>query len=273
MKSFVASANAWKDSIFKSVLKDGLNETLQGLGRFGLLVGKTLAWGSRRPWRYGRFLEEIERIGFDSLPIVVLVGLFTGMVFALQSGYSFAAFHAETLVGQVVAVSLTREIGPVFTALMLVARTGSAMAAEIGTMAVSEQVDALEVMAVNPVQYLVVPRMLASCLVYPLLTVLFNVTGIIGAYWVGIHLLHIPEGPFLERLHQAVALDDLWGGLFKAWVFGFFVSLICCYQGLHATRGAAGVGMATTKAVVYSSVCVLISDYFLTSWVLEFIKD
>jgi len=217
----------------------------------------------------GRLLTEIERIGVDSLGIILLVGIFTGMVFALQTGYSFRKFNAETLVGATVAISLARELAPVFTALMLISRSGSAMAAEIGTMAVSEQIDALSVMAVSPVHYLVVPRLLASALVFPLLTGLFNLIGILGAYIVSIYLLHIPEGPFMHHIYDNLEASDLWGGLFKALVFGILVSLLCCYQGLKAQRGAAGVGLATTRAVVYASVCTLTVDYFLSSWVIE----
>lgn len=257
---------------FFAALWESATSLVRGMGSFGVLALSTLRWTARRPWRGERFFMEIERIGIDSLPIVLLVGLFSGMVFALQSGYSFRTFNAETLVGATVAISLTREIGPVFTALMLIARTGSAMAAEIGTMRVSEQIDALEVMAVSPVQYLIVPRLLASCVVFPLLTGLFSVIGTFGAYIVGIYLLHIPEAPFLEQIYEKLDVEDLWGGLFKAVIFGFFVTLTCCYHGLATSGGAAGVGRATTKAVVYASVCVLVSDYFLTSWVLEFFR-
>lgn len=246
-----------------------LQGIFQGLGEFGFLAVHTIRWIFRRPWRYHRFLIEMERIGVDSLPIVVLVGLFTGMVFALQTGYSFRKFNADTLVGATVAISLARELGPVFTALMLISRSGSAMAAEIGTMAVSEQVDALQVMAVNPLQYLVAPRLLASAIAFPILTGIFNVVGIMGAYVVSIYLLHIPDGPFMHHIYDNLELSDVWGGLFKSVVFGFLVTFICCQQGLKAERGAAGVGMATTKAVVYSAVATLVSDYFLTSWVLE----
>lgn len=245
---------------------------LEGLGEFGLLMVNTGRWMFRRPWRGHLVLAQIEKMGVDSLPIIVLVAVFTGMVFALQTAFSFSTFNAETLVGATVAISLTREIGPVFTSLILISRTGSAIAAEIGSMAVSEQVDALEVMAVSPIQYLVLPRLIASCLIYPLMTGLFNVIGVTGAYFIAIYLLHIPEGPFMQRLYETVELQDFWGGLFKALVFGFFIALICCYHGLHTKGGATGVGRSTTKAVVYSSVCILVSDYFLTSWILEFIQ-
>ncbi len=250
-----------------------LSSKTESLGRFAFFIFDVLRASVRRPFRFRRLLEEIEKIGLDSIPIAGMVGLFSGMVFALQSGYSFRTFHAEILVGATVAISLAREIGPVFTALMLVARSGSAMAAEIGTMAVSEEIDALSVMAVSPLHYLVVPRVLAAILVFPLLTALFDVVGSVGAYGVGVHLLGIPEGPFLQKLYESVESKDLWGGLFKAAIFGFFSTLICCAQGLAAKGGAAGVGRATTKAVVYASVMVLISDYFLTSWVLEILQD
>ena len=225
----------------------------------------------QKPKRWSLFFQQCQFIGVESTPIIALVSFFTGAVFALQTGYAFRLFNAETLVGATVGLSLTREIAPVFAGLMVTARAGSAMAAELGTMRVTEQIDALEAMAVNPFHYLLVPRVLAATAMMPLLTTLFNFVGFIGAYLVGIVLLNIPEGPFMYRMEDMVDADDLFAGLFKALFFGFLMACISCYQGFHAKGGALGVGRATTRAVVISSVTILIVDYFLTQWILEII--
>lgn len=247
-----------------------LTETIEKLGLWSIFIKDTLSWSFRKPVRWINIFFHMEFIGVRSIPIIVLTGLFVGAVFSLQTGKAFAIFHAESLVGATLGMSITREIGPVFTALMITARCCSSMAAELGTMRVTEQIDALKAMAVNPIHYLVVPRMLACTVMTPLLTALFCFVAIIGAYFVGVHLLDIPPGPFMNKLYYFVDVDDFIGGLVKSAFFGFFISLISCYQGYIATKGAAGVGRATTKAVVISSVTVLISDYFLTSWILEY---
>jgi phospholipid/cholesterol/gamma-HCH transport system permease protein len=240
------------------------------LGDWFLFVFETVRWIFRKPYRFGNIVRQMEFIGVKSTPIIVLTGLFVGAVFALQTGKAFALFGAESLVGATIGLSLAREIGPVFTALMVTARACSAMAAEIGTMRVTEQIDALETMAVDPIHYLVVPRVISSTLMTPLLTGIFNLIGIIGAYFVGVHLLQISEGSFLDRLCYYVDVNDFVGGLVKAAVFGFFISVISCYQGYVTKGGAEGVGRSTTNAVVVSSVTVLVMDYFLTTWILEF---
>lgn len=250
-----------------------LTQIIDSLGQITKFLLQFFKWVRARPYRYSLYIQEMSKIGVGSAPIIILVGFFTGAVFALQTGYAFRLFNAESMVGSTVALSLCREIGPVFAALMVIAHMGSAMAAEIGTMRVSEQIDALETMAVNPYHYLVVPKILSTTLMLPLLTVLFNFVGIYASYLVGVGLLDIPEGPFLIRLEQYVEIDDLYGGLFKSVLFGFLLSGISCYQGFYARGGAAGVGRATTKAVVQSSVSILIIDYFLTQWILEFIVD
>lgn len=247
--------------------------TTRRLGNWVLFVGEALGWVCRRPFRAGITLRQMEFIGVRSVPIITLTGLFVGAVFALQTGKAFAMFHAESLVGATIGLSITREIGPVFTALMITARCCSAMAAEIGTMRVTEQIDALHSMAVSPIHYLVVPRVVATVVMAPLLAAFFCFVALIGAYFVGVHLLDIAAGPFIQKLYYYVDADDFIGGLVKAAIFGFFISMISCYQGYKATMGAAGVGRATTRAVVISSVVVLVSDYFLTSWILELFGD
>ncbi|OGQ47160.1 MAG: ABC transporter permease [Deltaproteobacteria bacterium RIFCSPLOWO2_02_FULL_46_8] len=240
------------------------------LGRWCRFTWQSLGWAVRPPFRFNNFFKQLEFIGVQSIPIIMLTGLFTGMVFALQTGKTFSLFRMQNLVGSTVGLALTREIGPVFTALMVTARVCSAMAAEIGTMRVSEQIDALQTMAVDPLQYLVVPRVLGCILMLPLLTIIFNFVGIVGAYAVGTTLLDIPAGPFLHHLYWYVDPEDINGGLIKAAFFGFFIAMISCYKGFLTKGGAEGVGRATTGAVVASSVTVLITDYFLTTWILEY---
>ncbi len=242
------------------------------LGRWCRFVGESLAWAVKPPYRLDRFFQQMEFVGVRSTGIIVLTAVFTGAVFALQAGKVYALFNMESMVGATVGMSLTREIAPVFAALMVTARACSAMAAELGTMRVTEQIDAMETMAVNPLQYLVAPRMIACTVMVPLLTMIYNYVGVVGSYIVGIHLLGINEGPFLNRLYYYVDADDIWGGLIKAACFGFLIAAISCYMGFRARGGAQGVGRATTRAVVVSAVTILIVDYFLTTWILEFIS-
>ena len=241
---------------------------LRQIGEFFLFNQKVWAWMFARPFRRKNIFQHMEFIGVKSLPIVALTGTFSGMVFALQTGYSFRQFNAEGFVGSTVGLALTREIGPVFTALMVVARAGSAMAAEIGTMKVTEQIDALFSMAVNPIHFLVVPRVIAAVIMVPLLSGLFSIIGIVGAYFIAVHLLDISGIVFLNKLYYYVDAVDLLGGLFKSAVFAYFLALISCQRGYQTRGGAQGVGQATTQAVVISSVTILVLDYFLTSWIL-----
>lgn len=248
-----------------------LIETTRSLGRWCCFVGETLAWTVRPPFRWEQLFLQMEFVGVKSTGIIALTAFFSGAVFALQVGKVYALFNMESMIGATVGLSLTREIGPVFAALMVTARACSSMAAELGTMRVTEQVDALETMAVDPIQFLVVPRVWASVIMLPMLTVLYNFVGVIGAYLVGIHVLHINEGLLLAKLYYYVDVDDFLSGLFKAAVFGLLISLISCYEGYKTKGGAQGVGRQTTRAVVISSVVVLVMDYFLTSWIIEYI--
>ena len=242
------------------------------LGDFFVFSADSFLWLFRRPFRHKLFIDQFNHIGVDSIPIIVLVSIFTGMVFALQTTYAFRMFNAESLVGATVGLSLTREIAPVFAALMITARVGSSMAAEIGTMKVSEQIDALDSMAVSPHQYLVVPRVFTAMLMVPLHTVIFDFIGVLGSYFVGVILLGIPKGYFMIRLQQMVEPDDVMGGVIKAAVFGFMLASLSCFEGFRTKNGAKGVGISTTRAVVISSVSILIVDYFLTQIILEFIQ-
>lgn len=254
-------------------LKSSFNRIVCYLGDFWYFCAQSFGCVWQRPFRAKLFVEQFNQVGVDSLPIIGLVSLFTGMVFALQTTYAFRLFSAETLVGSTVGLSLSREIAPVFAALMVTARVGSAMAAELGTMKVTEQVDALESMAVRPYHYLVVPRVLTSILMVPLHTIVFNFVGIAGAYFVGVKVLGIPAGPFLQRLYQFVDPKDVVGGVIKAAFFGFILASISCFEGLRTKQGARGVGISTTRAVVLSSVSILVTDYFLTQIILEVFKN
>lgn len=239
--------------------------TTEGVGRAAILFVETLVWTLRPPYRIRLLVQAMEFVGVGSIFIVCLTGLFTGAVFALQGAVAFRLFNAESLVGSTVALSLTRELSPVLTGLMVTGRAGSGIATELGTMRVTEQIDAMQSMAVNPVQYLVVPRFIAGLVMVPVLSALFTFVGMVGAYFVGVKLLNIDAGVFLGKTYWFVDPIDLTSGLIKAVVFGGILTLVGCYKGFYAAGGARGVGIATTQAVVVSSVMILVADYFLTA--------
>jgi len=236
---------------------------VEELGRAMRLLAMGLANIFRRPIRWGLTIQEIEFIGIQSLPIILLSAAFTGAVFTYESHEAFALFGAEGLVGGTVGVAITRELAPTLTGLLVAGRAGSAMAAELGSMRVTEQVDALEAMAVDPMNYLVKPRLLASLVSLPLLTVIFDVVGILGSYMVAIYVLHIARPEFMVRLQDWVDWDDIWAGLVKSLVYGLIIGTVACYKGYYTTGGAEGVGRATTSAVVVASVVILVTNYFI----------
>jgi phospholipid/cholesterol/gamma-HCH transport system permease protein len=238
--------------------------SVNGVGAAGILFGKALALALRPPFRVGLFFKQMEFIGNKSLGVVVLTGLFTGMVLTFQIYRSLRDFNSEAIVGGLVAVSMTRELGPVFSALMVNARAGSAIAAEVGTMRVTEQIDALFALAVNPVQYLVTPRVLAGLIMLPVLTAIADITGIIGGYLVGVLLLGVDPGIFMAKVYDFVTLGDIMQGTVKATVFGTLLTHVAAYKGYTTYGGAEGVGRATTEAVVVSAVLILFSDYLIT---------
>ncbi len=252
-----------------STALDGLGKAMlsyvEEMGRILLLFLSVMAWMFRPPLKARNIFKQMEFVGVKSIFVVVLTGTFTGMVMALQGYHGFRMFSAEALVGSTVALGMTRELGPVLTALMVTARAGSAMAAELGTMRVTEQIDALSVMAANPVKHLIVPRVLAGVFMVPLLTVVSDFCGIVGGYFVGVHLLDINSGIFIKNITKLVDLGDIYNGLVKAACFGLILSLIGCYKGFNTRGGAEGVGRATTEAVVLAAITILISDYFLTA--------
>jgi phospholipid/cholesterol/gamma-HCH transport system permease protein len=238
---------------------------LVDIGETMRLFGKVCFWGIRPPFRFRLFFEAMEFVGVQSLFIVGLTGLFIGMVFGIQLVDGFRDFGAENQTGAVVGMALARELSPVFTALMVSSRAGSAMSTELGSMRVSDQIDALLTMAVNPVQYLVVPRVVAGLVMMPVLSMIFNLVGIFGAWLVCVQLLGLDHGIFVDKVRWFVDAADLRQGLIKAAAFGLAVALISCRHGFFAKGGAAGVGQATTSAVVQSAVTVLALDYIITS--------
>jgi len=245
-------------------------DILQELGGVFLFFLRGFVSIFRYPFQTIRTVRQVFFIGARSVFLIGIVGLFTGMVLSLQGYYSLAKFGSEGVLGGVVALSLIRELGPVLTAIMITARAGSAMSAEIGIMRITEQVDALFTMGVDPIRYLVSPRIVAAVLSFPLLTALFDAIGILGGYITGVGLLKINSGIFLSQMDYLVSLQDPVNGFYKSLAFGLLVVTICCYQGFyvhtrHGGHGAKGVSLATTSAVVYSCVGILIADYVLTS--------
>jgi phospholipid/cholesterol/gamma-HCH transport system permease protein len=234
-------------------------------GKIAILFGQTIVLIFRPPLDAREAFRQMEEIGVRSIPVVVITAAFTGMVLALQSFTGFKRFHAETLVGTVVALSVTRELGPVLTGLMVSGRVGSAMAAELGTMRVTEQIDALYTLATNPIKYLIVPRFLASLIMVPILVIFADVIGIMGGYFVSVEILGTNPTIYIRRTWDYLELNDIYSGLLKACVFGMIMATISCYQGFYTEGGAEGVGKATTKAVVLSCLLILISNYFITA--------
>lgn len=240
-------------------------DALDSLGNTVQLTVHTVLWVFRPPYRWSQLAAAMEFIGVQSIFIVSLTGTFSGMVLALQMVYTLRRLQSEALVGGIVLVSLMREMSPVFTALMVTARAGSAMAAELGNMRVTEQIDAITTMGVSPEQYLLSPRLVASVVMLPLLTILYTVVGAAGAYLVAVQWLNVDPGLFIDKIRQLALPNDFYMGMVKATVFGFLISAVSCRQGFYASGGAKGVGDATTRAVVQSAVSILISNYVITS--------
>ena len=228
-----------------------------------LLLSGAMAGLFRKPFRLRLFLEQMDFVGVGSLPIICLVGLFSGAVSAQQAIAALRIFNQERFVGATVGISLAQELAPVFTALMITARAGSGMATELGSMRITEQIDALTTFAVDPIQYLVTPRIVATVLMMPVMTMVFNIVGLLGAYGYSIYFEHIDLGQFIEQFTYWTDPKDYIIGATKAAVFGVTLSVAACYQGFHVRGGAKEVGLATTRAVVAGSVSVLVSDYFL----------
>lgn len=244
-------------------------DAARGITSYLALTMRSLVWTIRPPYRFGELMKSMDFVGVQSIFIVSLTGLFSGMVLALQTTVSLRRFSAEGVVGSVVAISLTREISPVFAALMVTARAGSAMAAELGNMRVTEQIDALTTMSVSPVQYLLSPRLVASVFMLPLLCILYSCVGMVGAWFIAVDALGVDPGVFIANIEKYLVLNDFSMGLVKAAVFGLLISTISCHQGFYASGGARGVGIATTRAVVQSAVATLVANYAITSWLTQ----
>ncbi len=238
---------------------------LEETGRMAVLQLKVAVALVRPPFPFRLTVQQMELVGVRSLPVVLITAVFTGAVMALQTFSGFKRFGAESLVGTVVALSLTRELGPVLSSIMVAGRAGSAMAAELGTMKVTEQIDALATLATDPVRYLVVPRFVATILVMPLLTVFADLLGILGGYAVAVYVLGTSSTLYVNRTFDYLELSDVTSGLIKSAVFGGIIAFVGCYQGFNTEGGAEGVGKATTRAVVVASILILINNYLLTA--------
>ncbi|MDR1607788.1 MAG: ABC transporter permease [Deltaproteobacteria bacterium] len=234
------------------------------LGHYSLLSIRALVLAILPPWRIRSIFRQMELVGVNSLFVVILTGLFTGAVFTLQVIYGFRRFSAESMVGPTVATAMTRELGPVLTALMVTGRVGSAMAAELSAMKVTEQIDALNVMGADPVKYLITPRILAAIVMLPLLTAVADAVGVIGGYLVAIGK-GLDPGQFASRIQDIVVIGDVYNGLIKAAVFGFILASVGCYMGFYTKGGAEGVGHSTTHAVVCAYVAILVGDFVMTA--------
>ncbi len=241
----------------------------RGVGSVFLLFAESLKEMLLPPYEIKNTSRQVLEVGIKSVPVVIITAVFTGMVLALQTFTGFKRFGAEALVGTVVSLSITREMGPVLTGLVVAGRAGAAMAAELGTMRVTEQIDALETLATSPVKYLIVPRFVASVIVLPALTVIADMLGILGGYAVAVWLYGMSSALYWHRAWNYLEVRDIFGGLAKAAFFGAGIAIVCCHEGFYTEGGAEGVGKATTGAVVISFMTILISDYFLTAWFLK----
>ena len=238
---------------------------LSQIGAVLVFFVQTIRWTLGRPFYIKNLLKQMEQIGVNSIPVVLTTALSTGMVLAYQSYTGFKRFGAETLIGTVVSLSMTRELGPVLTGLMVAGRAGASIAAELGTMRVTEQIDALSTLATNPMKYLVVPRFLASTVMMFFLTALGMLIGITGGYFVGVRVLGTNPVTYINNSINFTEVTDIWFGLIKSLVFGAVIGIISCYKGFNTEGGAEGVGKATTGAVVVSCMLILILDYFLSA--------
>ena len=248
--------------------------TIRRLGSMTVFLGRGALQVFIFPFQGRKILDQLHFIGAKSILIIGLTGAFTGLVLGLQGYYSLARFGSEAMLGSAVGLALVREMGPVLTAFMVIARAGSAMAAEIAVMRISEQIDALNTMDINPVRYLVSPRLVAALISFPLLTAIFDVVGVLGGYLSGSILTGLESGVYFASVESGVENVDIMGGFYKSLVFGVLVILICCYQGYYAHKTPAGFGsravaLASTSAVVMSCVVVIASDYVMTSFLLE----
>lgn len=269
----MASEQTWRILCFPRWVGRAVVNFIAALGGMAIFMVRGLLQIFASIRIFPRSAQQLYVIGFQSLFVILLIGIFCGMVLGLQGYYTLVQFGSTGLLGSAVALSLIRELGPVLTAIMLAGRAGSAMAAEIGVMRITDQIDALDVMDINSMGYLVSPRIVASLISFPLLTAIFDVIGIFGGYLTGVLMLDMSEGIYFYKINHAVTMADVSGGFTKALIFGLLVSTVCCHQGYfaHLRRDSVGpeaVGNATTTAVVISCVLILAADYVVTSFML-----
>ena len=238
---------------------------IANIGHFFIFFVTAFSWILKPPWYFRKIFQQILDIGYFSLPVVGLTTFFSGMVLALQTYNGFSEFNSETTVARVVLTSITRELGPVLTGLMVAGRIGAKMAAEIATMRVTEQIDALGTLGTRPMQYLIAPKIIASLVCVPLLVLVGNTIGILGGYTIAIYKLNFNPSLYLYATIEYLQLIDIIQGVVKAAIFGLIISMVSCYFGYNATKGAEGVGFATTSSVVVSSVMILTSTYIITA--------
>lgn len=235
------------------------------MGGASILLGRTLFWLPVPPLKRQQIFNQMYKIGVQSLPIVSLISLFTGIVLALQSAYQMQRISAEMYIASLVALSMTRELGPVLTALIVAGRVGASITAEIGTMKVTEQIDALQTLATNPVRYLVVPRFIALVIMLPLLTIYADIIGIAGGYIVGVYKLHITHHMYMRMTYDPLVQKDVFTGLLKALSFAMIICTVSCFEGMRTEGGAEGVGKATTLSVVISFILIIAADCLFTA--------
>ncbi|MCG2691404.1 ABC transporter permease [Microgenomates group bacterium] len=247
------------------ILRTRIRAFLEYIGGVSVLLVRTIGWVVVPPFKKGQLIEQMKKTGVDSVLIVFLTAFFAGIVLAFQSAYTMKQMSAEIYIASLVSLSMTRELGPVFTALVVAARVGSSITAEVGTMQVTEQVDALKTLAVNPIKYLVVPRFLALCIMLPLLTVYADFVGIFGGFIVGVSKLHISRNLYIKKTFDALVYKDVFTGLIKSLVFAAIISIVASYEGLRTKGGAEGVGKATTLSVTTSCILVIAFDCFFTA--------
>ncbi len=235
---------------------------------FTLLSARAIQNLFRAPHYGAETIRQMDSIGFGSLPIVALTGFFTGAVLALQMSKTLSTFGETSLTGQLVMLSLVRELGPVLTALMVAGRNSSGMASELGSMVVSEQIDAMRALGTDPIKKLVTPRLLATVIMLPMLTIISDFIGLLGGFATSFFVIHLNPSQYWYSAYHALEFEDLFQGLVKPFVFAFIVALVGCYYGLTTTGGTRGVGRSTTQAVVAASVLILVSDFFITKFIL-----
>ena len=252
-------------------MEESFRRMAVSLGSVSVLIGQTLRETFRRPFEMRLLLAQLEQVGYRSLSIAVITALFIGMVLALQTAYSLRDFGGKLFIGRVVSLSLVRELAPVLMALMVGGRVGAGMTAEIGTMKVTEQIDALRAMATNPVRKLVVPKVIATTLMLPLLTVIAIVVGILGGLIIAVYNLNLSANFYMRSVINTVTYGDLASGVGKTFFFGFAIAVIACFNGLRTSGGADGVGRATTSTVVQAAITTLVLDFFLTKLFMTFL--